>query len=404
MNDPAVTEAPDLQKNESQTGAARAPHLWPVKVLYFLLFAAQGVYYTFINVYYASIGLSGTQIGLINTVSPLVGMFSSPSWGVLSDRTGKTRRLLAITTLGAILTSLAISQIHSFALLLAVVALYALFNSPTVPLVDSTALELLGEHRERYGAQRVWGSIGFVVTSAVIGLILERTGISFIFIGNAVILAIFIVALVVLPERPVRLSGSIWRGLSTMMRQPPWLVFAASIGLLGMANSGMQNFLSVMLHGMGGSDSLIGITWTIGAIAEMPVMILGALLLKRFGARRLIGFAISVYGLRMLLYSVMPAPEWAAWIASLGGLSFGLYWISAVTYASELAPAHLKATSQGLLVAVTSLSGIIGATLAGLLYDQVGPSIMFRILAGFCVLALILLIVSRLLMARRQTA
>ncbi len=362
------------------------------------------MHHLFINVYYASIGLSGTQIGLINTVSPLVGMFSSPSWGVLSDRTGKTRRLLAITTLGAILTSLAISQIHSFALLLAVVALYALFNSPTVPLVDSTALELLGEHRERYGAQRVWGSIGFVVTSAVIGLILERTGISFIFIGNAVILAIFIVALVVLPERPVRLSGSIWRGLSTMMRQPPWLVFAASIGLLGMANSGMQNFLSVMLHEMGGSDSLIGITWTIGAIAEMPVMILGALLLKRFGARRLIGFAISVYGLRMLLYSVMPAPEWAAWIASLGGLSFGLYWISAVTYASELAPAHLKATSQGLLVAVTSLSGIIGATLAGLLYDQVGPSIMFRILAGFCALALILLIVSRLLMARRQTA
>jgi hypothetical protein len=46
MNAPAVTEAPDLQKNESQTGAARAPHLWPVKVLYFLLFAAQGVYYT----------------------------------------------------------------------------------------------------------------------------------------------------------------------------------------------------------------------------------------------------------------------------------------------------------------------------------------------------------------------
>lgn len=404
MNDPVADEAINLRSSAEHTGAAPQPRLWPVKILYFLLFAAQGVYFTFINVYYAGIGLSGTQIGLINTVSPLVGMFSSPGWGLLSDRSGKTRRWLAIATLGVIVASLAIARVQSFALLLVIVALYALFNSPIVPLVDSTTLELLAENRERYGAQRVWGSIGFVITSAVIGLILERVGISFIFTGNAVILAGFIVALLALPERPVRLGGSIWRGMNTMMRQPPWVVFALSIGLLGMANSGMLNFLSVTLRQMGGSDGLIGITWTISAVAEMPIMILSAVLLKRFGARRLISIAISVYGLRLVLYSLMPAPEWAAWISLLGGLSFGLYWISAVTYVSELAPENLKATSQGLLVAVTSLAGIIGATLAGWLFDQVGPFIMFRILAGFCVLALVLLVVSRLLMKRRQAA
>jgi PPP family 3-phenylpropionic acid transporter len=404
MNDPVADKAINLQSGNEHTGAVPPLRLWPIKIIYFLLFAAQGVYFTFINVYFAGIGLSGTQIGLINTVSPLVGMFSSPGWGLLSDRSGKTRRLLAIATLGVIVTSLAIGQVRSFTLLLVIVALYALFNSPVIPLVDSTNLELLGEHRERYGAQRVWGSIGFVITSAAIGLIVERAGIHFIFTGNAVILAGFIVALVALPERPVRLGTSIWRGLNTMVRRPPWVVFALSIGLLGMANSGMLNFLSVTLRQMGGSDSLIGITWTISAVAEMPIMILSAVLLKRFGARRLISIAIFVYGLRLVLYSVMPAPEWAAWISLLGGLSFGLYWISSVTYASELAPDHLKATSQGLLVAVTSLAGIIGATLAGWLFDQVGPFMMFRILAGFCVLALILLIVSQLLMTRRHAA
>ena len=404
MSSPSGEDAALSQGVGDHVGTGKPIRLWPIKIIYFLLFAAQGVYFTFINVYYASIGLSGTQIGLINTVSPLVGMFSSPVWGLLSDRTGKTRRLLAIATLGVILTTLAIAQVHSFALLMVIVALYALFNSPIIPLVDSTNLELLGQHRERYGAQRVWGSIGFVITSAAIGLIVERAGVHFIFIGNALILACFIIALLPLPERPVRLGASFLRGLNTMLRQPAWVVFAVSIGLLGMANNGMLNFLSVSIRRMGGSDSLIGITWTIAAIAEMPIMLLSAVLLKRFGARLLITVAIIVYGLRMVLYSIMPAPEWAAWIALLGGFSFGLYWISAVTYASELAPEHLKATSQGMLVTVTSLAGIIGAALAGWLYDAVGPALMFRILACFCVLAFLLLAASQILTSHRRVA
>ena len=403
MSEHIVDDAVGPQAVEVESaGATAQPRLWPVKALYFLLFAAQGIYFTFINVYYSTIGLSGSQIGLINTVSPLVGMFSSPGWGLWSDRSGRTRRLLAVATIGVIIFSLGVSIAPSYGALLAIVAFYALFYSPITPLVDSTTLSLLGEHRERYGAQRVWGSIGFVITSAVIGLILERTGIRFIFIGNAVILAVFAVALIALPERPVQLGGSILRGLNQMVRQPPWLIFALSIGLLGMANSGMLNFLSVTLHTMGGSDGLIGITWTIAAIAETPIMIFSAALLKRFGARRLINIAISAYALRMLLYSVMPTPQWAAWIALLGGLSFGLYWISVVSYANELAPANLKATSQGLLMAVTSLAGIAGATLAGWLFDAVGPFMMFRILACFCVLALVLLAVSRVLMSRWQ--
>ena len=113
-------------------------------------------------------------------------------------------------------------------------------------------------------------------------------------------------------------------------------------------------------------------------------------------------FALVVYAIRMLLYGALPAPEWAAAVNLLGGLSFGLYWISAVTYANELAPADLKATSQGLLVAVTSLSMMIGAIFTGWLYDTVGPQVMFRVLAGCCVLAVLLFGVGRAFLSRRE--
>ena len=64
--------------------------------MYFLYYTGFGIYLPFINIYYSHIGLSGLEIGLINTLSPLVGMLSAPLWGILNDRFGKTRVLLAI--------------------------------------------------------------------------------------------------------------------------------------------------------------------------------------------------------------------------------------------------------------------------------------------------------------------
>lgn len=380
------------------------PRLWSVKLLYFFFFAGQGIFFTFVNVYYNGIGLTGIQIGLLNTVGPLVGMISSPIWGMISDRTGKTRRVLLTAVAGVILASLALSSTTTFVLIVPIVAVFALFNSTIMPLIDSTTLSLLGDHRERYGAQRVWGTIGFMITSAGVGIVLEQIGLRFLFVGYAITMAMLMISLVWLPERRVQLGTPLLRGMGLMVRQPHWLLFVSSLGILGLATAGMSNFLSLMVKQMGGSDSLIGIMWTIAAIVEAPVMLFSAPLLRRFGARNLIVVAIFAYALRMLLYGFLPAPEWAAAVNMLGGLSFGLYWISAVTYANELAPDNLKATSQGLLVAVTSLSMMLGAIFSGWLYDLIGPFMMFRVLALCCVVAGVLYGVGRMVLNRRASS
>ena len=373
-------------------------------MLYFILYAGQGTYTSFIALYYASLGLSGTQIGLINTVIPVVGMVSSPLWGMLSDRTGKTRSLMMLAVTGLIAASLALSAAPTFALILPIVAAFALFNTTIVPLLDSTTLSVLGPHRERYGAQRLWGSIGFIATSAFMGLLLERTGLHTIFYAYTIANLCFLVALTRLPERKVHLQQSMLTGLRQMVRQPPWLLFALCVLLLGLATSGMYGFLSLTVKRLGGSDSLIGIVWTLSAIAEMPFMAFGARLLTRFGSRRLMAVAVLAFALRMLLYGLMPAPEWAAVISVVAGTAFGLYSISVVNYANELAPANLKATSLGLVAALTSLSAIVGAPFSGWLFDRIGPSNMFLVLAGCCFLAFLFFMAGRLLMHRQPVS
>jgi len=398
---------PNMNHTNVPDKSAAAPQptsLLPLKTLYFIYYAGLGTYSTFIGVYYASLGLSGTQIGLINTVIPIVGMFSGPLWGMLSDRSGKTRALLMLAVLGLIASTLALSEASSFTMILPVVGIFALFNTTLMPLLDSTTLSVLGEQRERYGSQRVWGSIGFIATSAVIGLLLERTGLHTIFYTFAFANLCFLVALIRLPERKVHLPQSMLTGLTQMVRQPPWLLFAMCIVLLGLATSGMYSFLSLTIKKQGGSDALIGIVWMLSAIVEMPFMALSAPLLSRFGSRRLMAVALLAFAVRMLLYGLMPAPEWAAGISIVAGTSFGLYSIAVVNYANELAPENLKATSQGLVVALTSLSAIAGAPFSGWLFDQVGPSNMFLILAGCCLLALLFFGAGRVLINRQAAA
>lgn len=392
------TEALPATKSEEQRG------LDTLKSLYFIVYAGIGVYSTFISVYYREIGLSGVQIGLLNTIGPLVGMFSAALWGMLNDRFGNTRLLLAASCLGAALAALGLGRAQQFAYLLPIVGIYSLFNSTLVPLLDGTTMSLLGKRRDAYGSHRVFGTVGFILVTAVIGSVLERTGLRSMFTIYAGFLAALMVASLRLPDRRIAMQGSLWSGLGRMVRHPPWLFFTGAVLLVQIAGGGMSAFLGVSLKALGATEGLIGFSWAVAAMTEVPAMLFGSRLLRRFGAPRLLTVAFVFYVLRMYGYGAIPSAPWVLAVSLIQGPSFGLYWVSAVTYVTELTPADLRTTSQGLLAATTSLASVIGAALSGWLFDHVGASGMFTVLAGCCCLALLLFVSGRIFQARQKAA
>jgi PPP family 3-phenylpropionic acid transporter len=174
----------------------------------------------------------------------------------------------------------------------------------------------------------------------------------------------------------------IFETLWTMLRQPRWLVFIISVMLMWVAANGMHTFLGVYLADMGASQGLIGITMAIGGVAEIPSMYFGARLLKWLAPKKMIAIGMFAYMFRMFCYAIMPTPEWAPLINVLNSVTFGFFWIGSVAYVNDLAPDEIKATSQGLLLAVLNLSGLISATFAGWLYDTTGPANLFLILSA----------------------
>lgn len=385
----------------SSPAQAKKRGLLAMRVLYFLYFGALGGYWTYLNVYYQEIGLSGTQIGLVNTLSPLISIFAATMWGIVNDKLGRPRLIFRITMPGVIAASFGLSLVHNFYLIILFSCLLSFFIAATIPLLDNTTLRLLGDESDRYGQYRVTGSFGFILTSFLSGYLYEITGLHTIFYTYMIAMALLLAASNFLPDEPVHIPGSVWGGLNTMVRQPAWVVFAVSAFLMWISNNGAMNFIGITVKELGGTESLIGIVWMASSLIEIPVMLTSDRLLRRFGSTSLIIVSLSVFTLRGVFLAMMPAPEWAPWISSLGGLSFSLYWVASVKYANESAPDHLKSTAQSLLFSIMNLAGMAGSLNAGWLYDNLGFRGLFWVTAMIAGAGLILFIAGRLVLNRR---
>jgi MFS transporter, PPP family, 3-phenylpropionic acid transporter len=358
--------------------------------MYFFFFGGIGIYMTFINVYYSTMGMSGFQIGMIATATGLVSFGGAALWGYLSDRTGHVRWILAGTSLGTALLALLTQFAHSFTAFILLASVFALFNSGLFTLTDSTALILLGDKAADYGRYRMGGSIGYIITSAGGGFLFQAIGLNWMFAAYALVCLLFCLIVLPIPRLPIRLASQAGGALGSMMRKRSWLIFAGTVFLVWLATSGLISFLSVTIKALGGSDSLVGLTSAAAALAEIPFMATNSWFLRRFGAKPLIWFSLIFYILRIFLYSLLKVPGWAIGVNMLNGPSFVLMWTGAINYAARMAPEGMKATAQGLISSTTSLSSVAGTLLSGWLFDQVGPTAIYRVLSLFCVAAFIL--------------
>lgn len=378
--------------------AVRLQRPWVFWLLFFFQYAAIGIYFTYLNIFYRQAGLSGTQIGVMNMIIALVGVSASIGWGYIADRTGANRYLIAGGAFIALIIAQLVPYVHDFWAFLGLGMLAALANSAPGTLVDSTTLVMLGEQRQDYGRYRLGGSVGYVATTLFSGFFYDWVGLKMMFPAYGIIMILFSVIGLFLPtikpnSRPDQRGKS---SILTLIRTPAWILFTLCIFLVWIAAMASITFLAVTLDAMGASQSLIGVSVTIGAIVEIPIMMFSARLLGRFGPVRLLAVAMVVMVFRFILLGLMPAPEWSVAINILNGIAFPFYWNSAVTIANKMAPPGFSGTAQGMLSSTMSLASMVSALLTGWLFDLMGANRLFLVMAGICLLALLIFIIGNL--------
>lgn len=355
-----------------------------VRVIYFFFFSAFGIFTAYLNVYFHTIDLSGVEIGALNSQIMVIGMVSAPVWSYLNDRLAQPKLIFFLVVSGALLGTIAMGAVKNYQILLIAAAFFGLFFNPIMPLIDRTNLGLLGDRRELYARQRIWGSIGFIFSTVLVGRVVQLIGLNQIFTIMAVSFGFVILAIGFLPVLPKIKEQNKKISFWLLFKQPAWILFSIGIFVVSISNAGMNNFLGILMQDLGGSEQLIGMAFSLGAISELPIMFFSPWLLKKMGIKNMILVAVFAFVLRMALYAVMPQASWALPISLLNSLTFGIFWIASVVYVNQLAPAGLESTSQSLLLSTMSLASVVGAPISGWLYDLRGGTFLF---GGFAVLA-----------------
>jgi PPP family 3-phenylpropionic acid transporter len=243
-----------------------------------------------------------------------------------------------------------------------------------------------------YGRQRLWGSLGFVVASYGLGLVVTVDSLDLIFWLQGLLLGgvLFVLAFMLPIER---FGGrvNILAGLRTLGRQPSYIGFLLAMVLGGMGAAGYINFLGLHVLDLGGSGAQIGLAYAAGAVTEIPIMFMGARWFARYAHATLVTAGLGAFFLSWLIVGFAPTPAAVIGGVMLVGLGFGTFWVAAVGFASERAPAGMGATAQATLGAAQSgLGWGLGAILAGYVWDWAGGSAVLWTSAGLALAALVI--------------
>lgn len=258
---------------------------------YFTYFFSYGIFLPFWSVWLKGIGLTPESIGVLlgaGLVARFLGSLliaprvSDPSLLI------KAVRILALLTL-VFVACFWVSQ--QFAWLMVVMVGFNLFFSPLVPLTDALANTWQKQITMDYGRVRLWGSIAFVIGSALVGKLVSlydyHAILALLSVGIASMLLGMLLRPSVMPQGESRHQESAgwpaWRSLVTQS----WR-FLACVCLLQGAHAAYYGFSAIYWQGAGYSASAVGYLWSLGVVAEVIIFALSKKLFRRFGARDLL--------------------------------------------------------------------------------------------------------------------
>lgn len=275
-------------------------------------------------------------------------------------------------------------------------------------LTDTACFELLtsggADATNRFGLQRLWGTIGWGVFAAGSGYLIDTLKVIDDAAPNAtdysagfyVAVVLVILDAVCVCTCDIRKSKS----SETIVKDMFWLVYRdtrvwfllldATVGGVFVGIVWQYHFW--YLDHLGASSALMGASVAVRSFAELPVFVCAGWAIGRAGHVFVLRAALVSMAISFVLYSVISNPWMTLPVELLLGLALGAFFTAIPSYAEEVAPPGTEATTMGLVMGFfegigTALGGIAGG--AG--FEWLGGATTFQLVAlvGFawCLLA-----------------
>lgn len=363
---------------------------WRLSNLYFWFFALLGGMLPYWSLYLEGRGFSYLQIASLMATIQLTKIVAPSVWGHLGDRTGQRVRLVRFGTITGSLCFAGVFLEPGFTGLLLVMLAFTFFWNAVLPLYEVITLQVLGSQRNQYGKIRLWGSVGFIVAVALIGVLLEWVDIRYLPMLLIPLFAGIAVSAWMLPvEKIVRTQKSPRGSLKAILTHPAVIAFFVMNFLLQVAHGSYYTFFSIHLQLYDYGKLAIGLLWSLGVIAEIVLFMMMHRLSARFSVRHIVLAALLLTLLRWLLIaemvSVLPVLIFAQ---LLHAASYGALHAVSVQYIQGFFGRHHHGQGQALYSGLTfGAGGALGAWGAGFLVDGIDTSAAFLASAAVTALA-----------------
>jgi MFS transporter, PPP family, 3-phenylpropionic acid transporter len=341
--------------------------------------------------YLVGIGFTERQAGLVMAAIFLISVGSAPLWGYIADRTNRHQRIILFSLSIGIAAVLAIAASGPAIKLIVLFALiYSLTANSMPAIIDSWMMTMSRAGSPiTYGIARGFGSFGFALSGAVLGIVLERHGLILLFpiyAGLTVIVILVTLAIRVpseqqLPDPRVaehEAGSSAGAAVRAVLANGKFLVLLASCFFVLLGTRAALTFLPIRIYSLGGTTVHVGWSQSIFAASEIPFMFLSAFLVRRLRPRPVILAGMIFFVIRLVLMRLAPNPEILLAVQVVHGASFGLVLPATVHYIDRLAPPQFRSLFQTLAPSVYfGLASAVGSSIGGAVIERFGLDVLY---------------------------
>ena len=230
-----------------------------------------------------------------------------------------------------------------------------LFNLTWILLLGMT-FAVLGEKRNDFGKQTLWGSIGAITTSVISAITMNKYGsstneITFTpcFIGFGICTILTGISTMSFKLEKIPNNPSIIKDILKLLKQPQICFLLTTFFIMGFLHVALEMFLFVFLRELNASSWVLGGCLLMRFLGEIPTFYFSGTIMNKVGYVRCLYIAFIVFALRFVGTSLIPNPWWELPLSFVKSLVLGLGYAAVSVYGSLITPPSMHATLQSVV-------------------------------------------------------
>lgn len=348
--------------------------------------------FTYWGVYLKEAGYSILQIGMVMASLMATKIIAPNIWGWLADR---SQQRLRIVRTGAFLTLFIFAAVlfePGFIGMMLIMVCFSFFWNAILPQQEVLTLNHLAHNPQLYSRIRVWGSIGFIITSAGLGLVFDSFSIDW------------------LPYVLLLLMAGIWLStqsqyetaesqhdhhspsfLSQLFR-PAVVLFFLLCFLMQVTHGPYYAFILIYLQDFGYSKFDVGALIALGVFAEVFVFLFMHRLMEYFTIKQMGVLCFVLAAIRWWVIAKYPETAVLIILAQIThAATFGVFHAICIHLVHRYFTPQCAGQGQALYSALSfGAGGALGAYLSGQVWEAMGPQSTFLAAAVVAAIAALL--------------